>query len=159
MFSSFLSIFAHFRAENLSDQVKCCEKGSRGKTQIRQKSVAKRGQCCEKGVLRKGRPPVYKNLEHTLVFIIPFSCYNFVLANCLLSLTPISSNSPKTLDCLKSFVRLKMQVRREQKWSWFKTKLCNRKLKINRKKIQFNKSIFRKPPSERLKTAAELAPK
>ena len=55
MFSSFLSILANFRVENLSDQVKCCEKGSRGKTQIRKKSVAKKGQCCEKGVIHKSR--------------------------------------------------------------------------------------------------------
>ena len=49
MFSSFLSIFANFRVENLSDQVKCCEKGvTRQNTNLSKK-------CCEKGaVLRKG---------------------------------------------------------------------------------------------------------
>ena len=49
MFSSFLSIFADFRVENLSDQVKCCEKGvTRQNTNLSKK-------CCEKGaVLRKG---------------------------------------------------------------------------------------------------------
>ena len=49
MFSSFLSIFANFRVENLSDQVKCCKKGvTRQNTNLSKK-------CCEKGaVLRKG---------------------------------------------------------------------------------------------------------
>ena len=49
MFSSFLSIFAYFRVENLSDQVKCCKKGvTRQNTNLSKK-------CCEKGaVLRKG---------------------------------------------------------------------------------------------------------
>ena len=32
--------------------MKCCEKGSRGKTRIRRESVARRGQCCEKGDLQ-----------------------------------------------------------------------------------------------------------
>ena len=51
------------------------------------------------------------------------------------------------------------QTRTEMTLHWLKTKLCNQKLKINRKKIQFNKSIFRKPPSGRLKTTAEQAQK
>jgi len=51
--------------------MKCCEKGSRGKTRIRRESVARRGQCCEKGVLRKGRPPVYIDIYMSY---LPISC-------------------------------------------------------------------------------------
>ena len=48
-FCPFLSIFAYFRVENLSDQVKCWGKG------VPRQNTNSSKKCCEKGaVLRKG---------------------------------------------------------------------------------------------------------
>ena len=54
-------MFYIFTSINNSFFLKCCEKGSLGKTQIPRKSVAKREQCCEKGDLRCMSSKLQKN--------------------------------------------------------------------------------------------------